>query len=255
MRSLFPLLLFILAAPAISAQSSPTGPPAPSASDWIRDLDDIARDLRAYHPNPFSKTGELSFRRALQRLKDALPSLSEEQRVVGTMRLVALIGDGHTQLEPGSARFAYWYPVRLYEFTDGYFVTSAHPSVRELAGAEVLEVAGRPVREVAEEARRLMGADNAFGRKEHLYPLHNAGLMKGLGYAAVNGELKIKARLRDGEIADRILAPPLARCGRTASNASAHSIGGCPRASWTSEMPAGISRNRSELMMLLKPAS
>src|SRR5215467_4419795 len=181
-----------------------------SSSDWRRSLDEIVRDIRAYHPDPFTKIGKLAFSRELERLEDSIPALTEEQRVVGAMRLVALIGDGHTHLEPDNPRFAYWYPIRLLEFGDGYFVTSVHSSVRELAGSQILYIAGRPVAEVANRARELLSADNAFQRKERLYALHNAALMKGLGYASANGQLAIKAKLRDGSIVERILTPHLA---------------------------------------------
>src|SRR4051812_37520871 len=136
---------------------------AASVADWRADIDAIVADIRLNHPDPFTKTGELTFLRQADALKKALPALSEEQRMVGTMRLVASIGDGHTSLEPDNPAFGRWYPFRIYEFTDGYFISSAHVSVANLAGAQVLEIAGRPMAEVAGQARDLMGADNDSG--------------------------------------------------------------------------------------------
>jgi len=118
---------------------------AASLADWRADMAALLKDIRATHPDPFTKTGELTFMRRYSALMSALPELTEEQRVVDAMKLVALIGDGHTQLEPNDPAFAYWYPVRIYEFSDGYFITSAFKDVRELAGARVLRIAGRPL--------------------------------------------------------------------------------------------------------------
>src|SRR5260370_42316238 len=42
---------------------------------------------------------------------------------------------------------------------------------------------------------------------ERLYAVHKAGLMKGLGYAAVTGARRMKFRLRDGKIVERTLDP------------------------------------------------
>src|SRR5207237_2122683 len=123
------------------------------------------------------------------------------------MRLIALIGDCHTQLEPNNLRFVAWYPFRLYEFMDGFLIPSAHQSVADVPGAERLEIASRPAAEVVSEARNLMGADNSFDRKERLFAVHNAGLMKGLGYATPAGDLTIKVRLRDGRIVEREVHP------------------------------------------------
>jgi hypothetical protein len=180
---------------------------AATVPDWRHDIDEIVKDIRLLHPDPFAKTGRLTFLREAEALKVALPSLTEEERVVRAMRLVASLQDGHTHLEPDAPAFADWYPVRLYEFTDGLFVTSAHRSVSELAGARVLEIAGRPAGGVVAEARKLLGADNAFDARERLYAVHSAALMKGLGYTAPDGRLRVKFQLHDGKVEEHRLAP------------------------------------------------
>jgi hypothetical protein len=180
---------------------------AATAGDWRADVDQLAADLRALHPAPFTKTGELTFRRRVAALQDSLPAMTDEQRVVAAMQLVASIGDGHTQLEVDRPEFASWYPVRIYEFTDGIFVTSAHVSVRELAGAQLLEVAGRPAAEVLDSARSLRGADNTLDRRERVCAFHNAPLMRGLGIAGAEGRLRVRVRLAGGAVVERVLAP------------------------------------------------
>lgn len=193
--------------PQETASSNAAAGELAHAADWRVELEQMVKDLRAHHPDPFTKIGSLTFLREAEALKAALPALTEEQRVVRAMRLIASLGDGHTVLEPDSPAFAWWYPIRLYEFTDGYFVTSAHKSVAELAGAQVLEIAGRPVSEVIMAARALISGDNVFDKMEKLGAVHNAALMKGLGYAATSGELKIKCKLRDGKLEERSLTP------------------------------------------------
>jgi Tetratricopeptide repeat len=180
---------------------------AASVEDWRHDLDEMVLDVKGIHPDPFARVGRLQFLRAADVLRADLPRLTEEQRVVRAMRLIASIGDTHTQLEPGRPDFALWYPVRIYEFSDGYFVTAAHRSVADLAGAQLLEAAGRPIAGVVDDARSLMGADNVFAGKEYVFAFSNAALMKGLGHANAAGELKIKCRLADGRIVERTLVP------------------------------------------------
>jgi hypothetical protein len=178
-----------------------------SVGAWRTALTAMAEDVRAVHPDSFTKVGSLRFARELKALEDRLPALTEEQRVVAAMRVIALIGDGHTHLEPTGAEWRRWYPVRIVQFSDGYFVTSAHRSVADLAGGEVLELADKPVTQVAEASRDLMGSDNAFDRKQRLYAIHNAALMRGLGFADRDGALKIKVRLRNGKTVTRVLQP------------------------------------------------
>lgn len=155
-----------LAAACIVGAVSPAE--AATVAQWRATIDQVVGDLRLSHPNPFTKTGELTFARSVEALKEALPGLTDEQRMVGLMRVVALIGDGHTQLEPADPAFATWYPVRFYEFSDGYYITVAHQSVRELTGARVLEIDGQPIERVAEAARSLFGSDNEFDHRQRL---------------------------------------------------------------------------------------
>ena len=181
---------------------------AASVAQWRQDIDAVVNNVRATHPDPFFKTGRLTFLRAAEAIKIDLPSLSEEQRMVRVMQLIASLGDGHSELEPyRNDLFSWWYPIRIYEFSDGYFVTSAHHSVAELAGAEVLEVAGRPVDEAVSSARSLVGGDNDFHNKERLDHFSNAGLMKGLGYSQDDRSLQIKVRLRSGAVEIHNLTP------------------------------------------------
>src|SRR5579862_712472 len=183
---------------------------AASVADWRHDIDLMVKDIVVTHPAPFLKVGRLRFLREVEALKADLPILTEDQRMTRSMRLVALLQDGHTQLAPASSEFGNWYPVRIYEFSDGIFIVAAYKSVSDLAGAQILEVADKPVAEAVDAARSLMGADNAFDFKEHVYPFSNAALMAGLGYAGTNGSLKLKVRLRSGKIVERVLTPEAA---------------------------------------------
>ena len=180
---------------------------AANVRSWRHDIDAIVHDIETVHPNPFTKVSRAKFERQAASLKAFLPKLTEEQRMVGAMRLVAHIGDGHTELAPKRADFAVWYPIRIYQFTDGYFVTSAYKTVADLAGAQILQIAGRPAGDVIDAARTLWGSDNKFANEENLFTVNSAPLMRGLGYAAADGTLRIKAKLRNGKIVTRTLHP------------------------------------------------
>src|SRR5215203_6167656 len=109
--------LSLAGAANVSAQASAAA--VPSLADWRSDLSEIVRDIRTLHPEPFARTGRMTFMRSVTQFETALPSLTEEQRVAGLMRLVASLGDGHTYLEMNNPRYARWYPVRFYQFNDG----------------------------------------------------------------------------------------------------------------------------------------
>ena len=180
---------------------------AASTEVWNRDVQEIINDILATHPDPFNKVGETTWRRKAKALQTDIPQLSEEQRVVRLMQLVASIGDGHTQIDLDSNDYAQWYPIRIFEFSDGYYVTSAHRSHSSLAGAQIISIGGQPVDAVMKKARSVMGADNEFDAKERLFAVHNAFLMRGLGFAADDGSLEFTFRLRNGRRTSRTLAP------------------------------------------------
>lgn len=183
------------------------GAEAATTEEWRRDVEAIVNDILAHHPAPFAKVGEFVWRKEAAEFREELPKLSEPQRVIRLMRLISRLGDGHTSIQLTGENYARWYPVRLYEFSDGYFVTSAHKSEKDLAGAQILTIAGRPVTEAMAAARTLIGADNEFDAKERLYAIHNAYLMQALGFTRADGSVEATFRLRNGSAVKRVLTP------------------------------------------------
>jgi hypothetical protein len=218
MRLAGPLL--ILTAAMAAAQGTPATPTPPTVDDWRQDLDQIVADIRLLHPDPFTELGRHSFLRRVDALKSALPALTDEQRLTGAMGLVAALGDGHTLLEPHHPRFALWYPIRIYDFAEGTFVTSAHRSVADLAGARLLEINGRPIAEALGGARAIVASDNDWASSERTWAALNAPMMKGMGYAGADGSLRVRMRLTDGSTVERILQPHRANLPRFQGNES-----------------------------------
>lgn len=193
----FILGLLLLSAPARSA----------TVADWNHDLDLLVRDVATVDPGAFVKTPQRVFLASVAKLKADLPRLTEEQRMVRAMQIVGAIGDSHTQLDPDNPAFAYWYPFRLYQFTDGYYITAAFKTDADLAGAQVLEIAHKPIDAVIDATRALRGKDTQFAAMEETFVVSSPPLMNGLGFAEPDGSLWIKAKLRNGEIVERRLQP------------------------------------------------
>lgn len=190
LRFLSAALLLLLAIPSFAATSA----------QWRADLKAATEALRLRHPDPFTRIGHREFDRRYAQLEHDLAGLTEEQRAVRALRLFAAIGEGHTFADMTGAAFGNWYPVRFYEFTDGLFIVSAHRTVRELAGAQVLEIAGRPPEEVMRMTRSLIGTDNDLGEREAVFTASNAALMQGLGFASPDGRLALRVRRQDGRV-------------------------------------------------------
>lgn len=98
------------------------------------------------------------------------------------MHLIAGLGDGHTRLEASDRfDFARWYPVRSYRFTDGLFITVAAEGLRDLVGARVVAIGGRPAEVVADSVARIQQADNALFAAEATHYLSSPVVLYALG--------------------------------------------------------------------------
>jgi hypothetical protein len=108
----------------------------------------LARELPRRHPAPFGKITQAQWDSAVTALERRLPTLGRDQILVGIMRLVALVGDAHTTVEPDPSLGLRYYPLELYAFDDGLFVRRADSSHASLVGAKVLQI-GRAGAEAA----------------------------------------------------------------------------------------------------------
>ena len=201
MRQVVSVLLAALTVTATSA-SARAQQFQPSLADWRSDLRDVLRDLRTLHPDPYAKIGRLTFERRAREFEQSLPELDTDHRVAGLMRLIASLGDGHTYLEMNNPAYARWYPIRAYQFSDGFYIIAAHKSLADLAGGQLLEIGGQPVQKVALDASATIGYENESMRAERIYPLHSETLMRGLGYADTKG-LRLKVKLGNGRVIER----------------------------------------------------
>lgn len=114
--------------------------PRPGTAGWRSDLRLLARELPLRHPAPFANISATQWDSAVARLDRRLPALRNNQRLVELLRLVALVGDAHTNLEPDPSLGLRYYPLELYSFEDGLFVRRADSAHAALVGAKVLRI-------------------------------------------------------------------------------------------------------------------
>ena len=148
------------AAAAASSDSS-------SVRQWREDLAYLARELPRRHKNLFHTISRQQFDSALGAVDRKLPGLARHQVIVELARLVALVGDGHTNIAPTrDPKIGFHtYPVRLYFFKDGLFIRSAAKPVTDLAGAKVIRIGRLTADEAYLAVRELIGRDNEMNAR------------------------------------------------------------------------------------------
>lgn len=168
-------LVIALACPSMAALPAFAQAPVPpaaqtqelSAAEWRADLRFLASEMEKRHKGLFHSVSREKFAAAVAELDAAIPSLQRHEIIVGMMRIVAMVGDGHTRLDPlKDEAFAFRsLPVKLYLFDDGLYVRAAAPGQKELVGARVTAFGGVPVEEALRRAGAITGADNDWGRR------------------------------------------------------------------------------------------
>jgi hypothetical protein len=182
---------------------------------WRYDLEFLARyvKVRAYHPFK-TTTGDRFVSRALhtesqfdaqvQSIYDRIPRLNDVQIELAFMRLIASLGDGHTELGLGPRpEYVNTLPLKFESFAEGIFITAAEPQYRALVGAQVLAFDGHPTSGVIARMAPYLSRDNdywiaAFLPQYFRYP----ALLHGLGIAARSDRVSFRLGRPDGTTTD-----------------------------------------------------
>jgi hypothetical protein len=151
-----------------------------SPDAWRADLRELARELPARHANAFHTVSREQFAAEVAQLDAAIPRLTADQVLVEMMRIVALIGDGHTHLDvpPDWPR----YPVELAWFGDELRVVAVTDSSRVAAGGKVLGIGNVPLDSVLRMTSMLVprGENGARTRAVATMMLTSPAVLRGL---------------------------------------------------------------------------
>ncbi len=186
-------LLCAFAGPAgVSAQS------AASPADLRDDLRVLAQAIRTVHPAPFHAIDAASFDREVADLDARIPSLTPERVLLEFQRIAASVGDGHTAVQlmnthgdgaPGTFDL---YPIRLYRFTDGWFVRFSDDRFAAIRGGKVVSIAGLPPETLAERLAPYVSHDNAMTVRDRVaYFMESPNVLRALGLAGADGAVPI----------------------------------------------------------------
>src|ERR1044072_1389041 len=133
--------------------SAQHAPPRLTPAQWQADVDILSQAMPRQHPNLFRRMKREDFETAVRQFRDRMPSLNEDEIIVGLMKIVAMVHDGHTGIFPHSYFRSGIYPVCFYVYQDGLFVRQASPDYPGAVGSRVLKIGNTG----ADEALRMLG--------------------------------------------------------------------------------------------------
>ena len=159
------IIIFLICAMAFGQNHTSTAQTNNKAEveKWREDLRLLATEMPRRHKNLFHQMTREQFDAAVKKLDERLPSLQRYQVIVEIMRLVAMVGDGHTGLD-GNPGFRS-YPIMLYDFADGLFVVAADREHAEAVGGRVVKIGQASVEQAMKAVSEIISRDNEMGIK------------------------------------------------------------------------------------------
>jgi hypothetical protein len=144
---------------AVSARSQNVLPAtALTKEQWRQDLKYLAKELPRRHKNAFHTVSKDQFERAVAALDTAIPSLAEHEILIGLRRIIAMIGDAHTELEP--PQNFHRYPLTLYRFGDDLRVVRTTSNYKRALGTRVVGVGSLSITEASAKVDALIPHEN-----------------------------------------------------------------------------------------------
>lgn len=131
-----------------------------TVEQWRADLRYFAEELPKRHKNAFHFMKHEEFENAVKQLNSDIPNLTKEQIFVRFMKLIAMVGDGHTSIEEQSLLGLGLYPIRYEIFQDGLFVQSTSVEYGDIVGGKVVKIGNIPVNEVLQKVQEISWGDN-----------------------------------------------------------------------------------------------
>ena len=156
---------------------------------WTEDVRYLVDQMETLHPDLDHGVPLDVLHHRADALVASLSTLSDDEVLVGVMSLVALISsrgaDGHMGVwPPDNPEEVRRFPIRVWEFPDGLFVTDARKPNDGLVGSKIVSIDGRSVSDVFARLDPVVPRDNASNlRAARSVFLTSGEVLAGLGIA------------------------------------------------------------------------
>ncbi len=173
-------------------------------SRWVNDIAYLEKTLPRVHKNLYFHLSEQEFTRQLEELKNKVPDYTDEQIEIALNVILAGIGDTHTGSNIGSE---FQYPLELYWFAEGIYITGTNKEYRELLNARIITLNGRRAEEAANILKPILaGANENWFKTQITYYLTVPGVLKYFGLSK-SDEVELGVELKNGQVKQVKLKP------------------------------------------------
>jgi tetratricopeptide (TPR) repeat protein len=127
---------------------------------WRSDLRYFASEVPKRHKNAFHTITREQFETAVKTLDSNIPKLKNEEVFVEFIRLIAMIGDGHTSINEQNFMAMGLYPVRFETDQEGLYIKFGASEYSEIIGGRVVKIGKMEVKDAWQRLLELSWGDN-----------------------------------------------------------------------------------------------
>lgn len=154
----FLILILLLLVSGCSKKSSPTEPVDNKIEQWREDLQFLATQMPLRHVNLFHSISEEEFQNEIQILDSKISELSNNEIILGFMKIVASISskgrDGHTHISPFQPAINFKvFPLLSYYFKDGIYIVDSRITGNDNIGSKIIQIGNLPIDDLIEISR------------------------------------------------------------------------------------------------------
>jgi len=151
------LFAYIAAGFPDSPNRAASPPSEMTLEQWVQDLDFLAVELPKKHKNLYHNVSETEFQAQINELKKKLPSIDQNETLVGLMRIIASVGDSHTTL---GYRQQQGLPLMLYWFKDGIAILNTTAEYKDLLYGKITALEGKPIEDIVATLTNIIPHEN-----------------------------------------------------------------------------------------------
>ncbi|MBZ5581484.1 MAG: hypothetical protein LAQ30_04625 [Acidobacteriia bacterium] len=180
--------------------SGPAPAALPNAQRWQADVSALASQMLVLHGMPLPGISQADFQAEAADLYNRIPTRSDAEIRTSLLKLVASIGDAHTDVTwPWPSPFR-MLPLSFYWFDDGIFITGAAAEYQNLLGGNVLGVGEASIDDATRTLAALVPHENDQWPKKRIpqMELPNADFLFGTGLAASTGGASFRIQTGSG---------------------------------------------------------
>lgn len=150
-------------------------------SAWDEDLT-VARDVFLQKDRSYSTEARQAARDEIERTRQRIDHLTDQQIVASLARAAALSDNAHTRAYLLRNR-SYWrrYPIRIWKFPDGWYVVAARGQGTPLVGGRITHIQRVPIEQVFEKVRTLYAGNDGWANYMSTYTLTSPDALLGVG--------------------------------------------------------------------------